>query len=589
MKKILQELNEVEFIVKDQKYSAEWLKQKYIVENKSVKEVCAELQCSKTVLCKILKYYSLKKTLEQIEELSASATIEKYGVKCCFLNTGIKEKIKQTNIKKYGVENYMQTEEFRDESQKSMQEKYGVDYAGQSRELRQRMQKTCLERYGVEYATKLDFIKKKIQDTCLERYGVEYYLQTEEFKTQQKITNLEKYGCENPMQNPKIREKAVQSLKNNYGVLNPMQSKEILEKHKQNNIIKYGVDDPQKLRNPHLNQWEKDEDFIHFLSSVENNLYTLYQLSQYFNVDYSTIEKRVNKLGVKNLVKITEFRSHYEDDIIDFLKNIGVDKIIQNDKEILDGQEIDIYLPDYQIGIEFNGDYWHCDLQPKMQDHQGRSLYHQKKSLKAEEKNIFLFHIFEYEWNNPVAQENIKNRLRTILSKNSIKIPARKCRVIELTKKQKKDFLDINHMQGNDHSTKQYGLLFNKEIISCMTFVKPKNAKYSWELSRFCNKHGYTVQGGASKLFKYFVDQLNVGEQISSYNDITKTKGDLYRILGFKCVSINKPNYVWINFETKDIRTRYQEQSAGEVERMHNSNYHRLCDCGTKTWVYTKK
>ena len=55
----------------------------------------------------------------------------------------------------------------------------------------------------------------------------------------------------------------------------------------------------------------------------------------------------------------------------------------------------DIYLPEYHLGIEFNGSYWHSDIFHT--DHKGRSTYHQEKSLKAEEVGIFLFHIFEYE------------------------------------------------------------------------------------------------------------------------------------------------------------------------------------------------
>ena len=82
---------------------------------------------------------------------------------------------------------------------------------------------------------------------------------------------------------------------------------------------------------------------------------------------------------------------------------------------------------------------------------------------------------------------------------------------------------------------------------------------------------------------------MKVGEKVVSYNDITKTKGDIYKILGFECASINEPNYWWVNFDTMDIRSRYQEQEAGEVERMHSQGYHRICDCGTRTWVYTKK
>lgn len=122
-----------------------------------------------------------------------------------------------------------------------------------------------------------------------------------------------------------------------------------------------------------------------------------------------------------------------------------------------------------------------------------------------------------------------------------------------------------------------------------MTFTKPKNKQYTWELSRFCNKHDCIVQGGASKLFKYAISNMNSGDTIVSYNDITKTSGKIYKTLDFSCTSINSPNYIWMNFTTGDIRTRYQEQAAGEVERMHNLGYHRICDCGTKTWLYIVK
>ena len=160
----------------------------------------------------------------------------------------------------------------------------------------------------------------------------------------------------------------------------------------------------------------------------------------------------------------------------------------------------------------------------------------------------------------------------------------------ELGVSERSDFLNLNHIQGNCGSSISYGLRYQGELVACMCFSHPKSEKYTWELSRFCTKRGTTVQGGASKLFKEFIKRnLSAGDTVSSYNDITKTKGDLYRILGFELISINSPNYVWINFTTKDVRTRYQEQEAGEVERMHSLGYHRVCDCGTKTWVYTVK
>ena len=74
-------------------------------------------------------------------------------------------------------------------------------------------------------------------------------------------------------------------------------------------------------------------------------------------------------------------------------KSIYSGIIIENDKTILDGKELDIYIPDKHLAIEFNSDYWH-------REEQIGKYYHQEKSLACREKGIRLIHIFEYEWIN---------------------------------------------------------------------------------------------------------------------------------------------------------------------------------------------
>ena len=392
--------------------------------------------------------------------------------------------------------------------------------------------------------------QKTMRKTTEQRYGDSNYRNVD----QAKKTCLEKYGDENYRNSEQISA----SLKERYS--NPKKKLEFQTKIRQTKLERYG-----------------DENFNN------RELYKKTLKEKYTNENYF----------IKNIERCIEApfeTSQYENDIKNYLiTECGIleNEIIIHDKVIISPLRVGIYMPKYNFGIDFNNNYWHCDEHHRFQDQGGRSLWHQKKSLLAEEKEIFLFHIFEYERNSPLEQQNIKSRLKTLLLKNCRRIPARKCSLIELTKEQKKNFLNTNHIQGNDHSTKHYGLLFQNEIVACMTFVKPKNKKYTWELSRFCVKNNYVVQGGASKLFTHFTKSLNKGDTVSSYNDITKTKGELYKILGFKCVSINNPNYIWMNFSTNDIRTRYQEQEAGEVERMHSLGYHRICDCGTRTWVYT--
>ena len=82
-------------------------------------------------------------------------------------------------------------------------------------------------------------------------------------------------------------------------------------------------------------------------------------------------------------------KSKAEQYIIDNLNYTGT--IIHNDRTILRPKEIDIYIPDLKIGIEYNGLYWHSI-------ENGTDKYsHRNKSLACRKLGIRLIHIFEFE------------------------------------------------------------------------------------------------------------------------------------------------------------------------------------------------
>lgn len=433
-----------------------------------------------------------------------------------------------------------------------------------------------------------EIIKENRKQAIINKYGVDSVMKVPGIKekSQQKI--IEKYGGKSPLVNEEVKKKTEKTMLKKYGVRYPSQSSNIIQQKKENYFNKYGVYSHYQRDIKNFDIWSDDVRLEGFLKSFETKP-TYEELAEYFNVDRTAVNGRILHSNLDDYVNVRPGTSVYEKEIVSFLHEdlgISLDNIKQRVTGLLGDtkQEIDIFLPMYNFGIEFNGNYWHSDIFHT--DHSGRSTYHQQKSLLAEEHGIFLFHIFEYEWKNLKIKENICSRLKIVLKQCTNKIAARNCEVVELTKQQKKNFLNQYHIQGNDHCSKSYGLKYNGEIISCMTFTKPKNKQYTWELSRFCSKHDYIIQGGASKLFKYFIKDLNKGDIIVSYNDITKTQGKIYKLLGFSLKSINDPNYIWINIKTEEIRSRYQEQQAGETKRMHNLGYNRLCDCGTKTWVY---
>ena len=413
-----------------------------------------------------------------------------------------------------------------------------------------------LNKYEIKKPTNLK--RQNINKTMLSKYGSEHIFQSDIFKEKSKQTCLKEYGTDFANQNSKVKEKIKKSLFNTYGV----------EHYKQTLCSKET-----------LKILQSKELLINFINNTEhkNIVYLAYKL----NISHSTLRRYINKYKLDDIIETKTNSSIYEEEILElypFLK--------KHNRTILNGLEIDLYDETRKIGIEFNGDWWH-------NEYQKNKFYHQQKSLLAESKGIFLYHIFEYEWIS--NKERIINQLNNLFGLNQTKIYARCCDIREVDNKEKTKFLEENHLQGNDTSSIKLGLYYNNELVSLMTFVKPRfNKKYEWELSRFCSKSGCNVIGGASRLFKYFIKSYNP-ENIISYSNIAHTRGNLYKLLGMRLEAIAEPNYVWVG---DTILSRYQCQKHklleqgfignSEVDIMHSRDYFRIYDCGNKVWVWKK-
>ena len=526
---------------------------------------------------------------QEIKDKIKQTNLEKYGCTCSLQSNDIKNKIKQTNLEKYGCEYPSQSEEFKEKVKKSNLEKYGCEYSFQSDGIKEKIKQTNLEKYGYEYATQSKEIQKKIRQTNLEKYGCEYSFQSEKIKEKRKQTNLEKYGCEYSLQSEKIKERIKNTNLKKYGCEYPSQAKIIKEKVKKSNLAKYGCEYPSQSEEfkekyyPNISKYmSSKEDIENFINNNYFGKTTVLQFAKDINVSYTTCLNYIYKYNLEKYFDFNSLVSHEENDIIEYLKLKGISNIIQSERTILDGKEIDIYLPDYKIGIEFNGDYWHSELKKD-------KYYHYNKSILAASKGIFLYHIYSHEWFYEKKRIRILNHLNNILHLNENKIYARKCIIKEVSAQDKNIFLEENHIQGKDNSSIKLGLYCNDELVSLMTFCKSRfNKKYNWELSRFCSKHGYNVIGGSSKLFKYFVNNyMNNNEVIVSYSDIAKTQGKIYQTLNFKFIEDSDPNYIWWKSDF-DYKTRYQCQMKNEKEIMSSQGYARVYDCGNKVWIYTK-
>jgi hypothetical protein len=293
--------------------------------------------------------------------------------------------------------------------------------------------------------------------------------------------------------------------------------------------------------------------------------------------------------------------SSYEIELNEFLSKNNI-KTIQSERSILDGYEIDIFIPEYNLGIEVNGTYWHQYVSDKDQKtflfgkRNKDKNYHQFKTNLAEKRGVQLLHIFDYEYDDDVKLDIFKSIILGKCGYNK-KIYARKCEIKELSSEEYQSFLEFNHIKGKIASKIKIGLFFDNDLIMVSGFSKPRfNKRYEWELIRMCTKKGFSVVGGASKIFKYFTNKYEP-ETIISYCDRKFFNGDVYKKLGMKKINSQTPNYVWVKNNSKiDIKTRYDTQKhkisdetnkhLTEDQIMKSKGYMKIYDCGQDVFVW---
>lgn len=421
--------------------------------------------------------------------------------------------------------------------------------------------------------------KKHVEQINFERYGVANYAQSQEYKESLALKKDD------------IQAKRESTMIEHYGVKHISQTK---------NWINHTMVDSRKLDN-YLNFKQNPVDFIQ--NTFPNISPTISMLSKEIGVNESSTLSWIHKYNIENLVNIQY--SSMEAEVENFLLSLDPTiKIVHNERSVIKPMEIDIYLPDYRIGIECNPTSTHNSTKNNWNPNLPGIpySYHQRKTNLANENNVFLFHLFEYEWTHKNAI--MKSIIKNLIHMSNRRIFARNTKIVDVDYDTTNTFLDENHRQGSCTSSIRYGLEYNGELVAIMTFGKPRHTigkqSEDWELLRFCNKLDTSVIGGASKLFKQFTS-LHPNQSIISFSDRARTQGNLYEILGFKHIRNSDPGYVWVDEKTDVAYNRIRAQKANiqkllndpnlDISKSENYNmtthgFVRVFDSGSTVWVY---
>ena len=178
------------------------------------------------------------------------------------------------------------------------------------------------------------------------------------------------------------------------------------------------------------------------------------------------------------------FSSKGEKEVRSFIESLGFKTKTKKIycKIIKKYREIDIFISELNIGIEYNGLYWHSEANPKIYP-----KYHLEKTELCKKNGIRLIQIFEHEWRD--RKDQVKSFLRSALNKNENFIYARKCDIRQVSKEETKQFLNNYHIQGNCPHTTSYGLYYNNELLALVTIGKHHRNSTEIVLSRFVGKN----------------------------------------------------------------------------------------------------
>ena len=262
---------------------------------------------SKEVIDFYLVPNSLKRTAEHfhiskkvVETILETNNISKHSL--AVTSKLAHDNAEKTNLSRYGCKNVFQSEIIKSKIASTKQERYNDSHFTN----RPKSAKTCLDKYGADSFLASMTGQTKLTEYNKVRYGTDYAFQSSIFQQDANI----KAKCKDTIAAKKYSVENYSSL-----YLQVTRSKEAFATFSKNKTV-----------NQLIAELNVTRDHIYYLLSK-------YQLLDSYKRDYSGT-------------------SQAEQEIVDF---IGAELCIRNDRTVLVGREIDIYIPSKKIGIEYNG------------------------------------------------------------------------------------------------------------------------------------------------------------------------------------------------------------------------------------------
>lgn len=300
---------------------------------------------------------------------------------------------------------------------------------------------------------------------------------------------------------------------------------------------KFGVNNGSQI---HITNFKDINKEFFIYNFVKHGLFDSKSCAAYFNINIACVNHYKKKFNINVPNSHTKQR-----ELLNIIKLFYNKEIKYNCRTIIKPKELDIYIPEKKLAIEFNGIYWHsmnkgCNIN-----------YHQQKSIMCLEKGIKLIHIYDNEWNNKITRKIILAELKRNLC-NDIQY---KNYIIE----------NINYLtyrnfciKNNFNISKKYniclGVFINNKLVQVFTLMSRTN---TYKIINNYIDSDYNTDF-TTTLLDYTINNYNP-KIILCNIDFNKDDGNIYKNYGFICRKISKPNKFYIDINTGLILNNIEE------------------------------